>query len=143
MVEKEPPESAARRCSEGGAHRPRVLVIDDESLLGQTLQLGLEENLDVELEVSGQKGLDRLLAGEGFQLVLCDLSLPDVTGAEIYRRATELRPELSQVFVVMTGGAVTAASRAFLEAYQGPLLHKPFKLSEVEALALRLLGRAL
>ncbi len=141
VVEKGHPESAGLRT--GVERRPSVLVIDDESLLGQTLQLGLEDSLDVTLELSGKRGLGRLLAHEAFDLVLCDLSLPDLTGVEIHQRVMAVRPELSPRFVVMTGGAVTETARAFLESYRGPLLQKPFTLSEVEALAARLLSQPL
>ena len=113
---------------------PRVLVIDDEQLLGQTIQLGLEDTMQVELETSGEKGLKRLLDDEGFQLVLCDLSLPDLSGIEIYAKVASERPELTNRFVVMTGGAVSNESRDFLENYDGPLLNKPFTLSQVESL---------
>lgn len=113
---------------------PRVLVIDDEQLLGQTIQLGLEDSLDVELETSGAKGLERLLKDDGYQLVLCDLSLPDLSGIEIYARIARDKPEMTKRFVVMTGGAVTNESRDFLDEYQGPLLNKPFTLSQVESL---------
>jgi CheY-like chemotaxis protein len=126
-------------ASKGGSLLPRVLVIDDERLLGQTIQLGLEDTMDVELEVSGRKGLERLLSAEEFALILCDLSMPEISGIEIYRRIAEERPELTERFVVMTGGAVTAESRDFLDNYQGTLLQKPFTLSQVEGLAKRLI----
>ncbi len=119
---------------------PRVLVIDDEQLLGQTIQLGLEDTMDVELEISGQKGLDRLLSEEQFSLILCDLSLPDLSGSDIYARVASDRPDLKERFVVMTGGAVTSESRDFLENYDGPLLNKPFTLSQVETLIERIVG---
>lgn len=119
---------------------PRVLVIDDEQLLGQTIQLGLEDTMDVQLETSGEKGLARLLSEDPFELVLCDLSLPDLSGIDIYARASEAKPEIKDRFVVMTGGAVTSESRDFLENYQGHLLNKPFTLSQVESLIDQIVG---
>lgn len=119
---------------------PRVLVIDDEQLLGQTIQLGLEDTMEVELETSGEKGLARLLADDPFELILCDLSLPDLSGIDIYAKVASLKPELKDRFVVMTGGAVTNESRDFLDNYQGYLLNKPFTLSQVEALIDRVVG---
>jgi CheY-like chemotaxis protein len=126
-------------ASKGGSLLPRVLVIDDERLLGQTIQLGLEDTMDVELEVSARRGLERLLSSEEFALILCDLSMPEISGIEIYRRILEEKPELTERFVVMTGGAVTVESRDFLDSYQGTLLQKPFTLSQVEGLANRLI----
>src|SRR6187551_3323278 len=107
----------------------RVLVIDDEQLLGQTIQLGLEDAMDVELETSGELGLKRLLTDSSINLVLCDLSLPDLSGIDIYREVAARRPEIINRFVIMTGGAVSTASRDFLENYTGPLLNKPFTIT--------------
>lgn len=118
----------------------RVLVIDDEQLLGQTIQLGLEDAMDVELETSGEIGLKRLLTDPTINLVLCDLSLPDLSGIDIYRQVAAQRPELIERFVIMTGGAVSTASRDFLEAYDGPLLNKPFTITQVEKLVDSLLN---
>lgn len=129
-----PPGSAARPSSPETRLRPRVLVIDDEPLLGQTLKLGLEEAFDVEIELSGQRGLGRLLAGESFEVIFCDLSLPDLSGMDIFARAIEKRPDLSRTFVVMTGGAVTPEAYEFVENYLGPVLEKPFSLTTVERL---------
>ena len=120
----------------------RVLVIDDEQLLGQTIQLGLEDAMEVELETSGEAGLERLLKDSSINLVLCDLSLPDLSGIDIYRTIFERRPELIKRFVIMTGGAVSSASRDFLDNYSGPLLNKPFTITQVENLVHSLLDTA-
>ena len=118
---------------------PRILVIDDEQLLGQTIQLGLEDTMSVELETSGSKGLERLLTDDSIQLVLCDISLPDLSGIDIHAQVAKERPELMKRFIVMTGGAVSNESRDFLDRYEGPLLNKPFTLSQVEGLVAGLL----
>lgn len=114
--------------------KPRVFVIDDEPLLGQTLRLGLDDTCDVTLETSGVAARRRLLEGESFDLVLCDLGLPDLSGTEVYRAVVTARPDLAPSFVLITGGAVTVEARDFLEAHTGPLLHKPFTLAQVERL---------
>ena len=119
---------------------PRILVIDDEQLLGQTIQLGLEDSMDVNLELLGQTGLDRILGDESFAAILCDLSLPDISGVEIYGRVKTERPDLTDRFVIMTGGAVSDESRDFLDNFDGPLLNKPFTLSQVEALIAGIVG---
>jgi CheY-like chemotaxis protein len=119
---------------------PRMLVIDDEVFLGQTLRMGLEDAFSIEVELRGQPALDRLLSGEQWDIVLCDLSLPDLSGSQIWSRLREARPELASRFVIMTGGAVTQESQSFLSLYPGPVLQKPFRLSDVEALAVRILG---
>lgn len=125
---------------------PQVLVIDDEPLLGHTLRLGLRDSLNVSVETSGEKGLERVLGSEPFELVLCDLSLPDKMGADIFRAISKQKPEMAARFVLMTGGPVGEQARAFVDSYSGPVLNKPFVLSEVERLVFALLeelGRSL
>jgi DNA-binding NtrC family response regulator len=138
--ETEPPGSAARPSAPHVGVKPRVLIIDDEPLLGQTLRLGLEDSFEVVIELRGRAGLERMLSKEDFQLVFCDLSLPDISGMEIFAQTVEQRPELARVFVIMTGGAVTDEAYEFYENYTGPILEKPFSLSTVERLALELIN---
>lgn len=129
----------ARGAAEG-TRLPQVLVIDDEPLLGHTLRLGLRDTLDVSVETSGEKGLARLLGSEAFELVLCDLSLPDKMGGDIFQAISQQRPEMAARFVLMTGGAVGEQARAFVDSYSGPVLNKPFVLSEVERLVFGILA---
>jgi len=129
----------ARNAAQG-ARLPQVLVIDDEPLLGHTLRLGLRDSLDVSVETSGEKGLARVLGSESFELVLCDLSLPDKMGADIFRAISQHKPEMAARFILMTGGPVGEQARAFVDSYSGPLLNKPFVLSEVERLVFGLLA---
>lgn len=133
MSVRETQSGAKRSGSEPKTTRLRLLVIDDEPLLGQTIRLGLEDAVEVTLETSGDAGLQKLLQQE-FDLILCDLSLPDTSGIEIYRQLSSVRPELKERFVVMTGGASSTEAGDFLESYEGPLLTKPFTLREVERL---------
>jgi DNA-binding NtrC family response regulator len=121
--------------------RPRVLIIDDEVMLGHTFKLGLDDAFDVELETSGQGALRRILAGEAFDAIFCDLRLPELSGMEIRASIAKNRPTLLPRFVLMTGGAVTDEARDFLETYDGPVLNKPFRLGEVELLTRRLVER--
>lgn len=134
-IEEHSPASRAAR----GRTEPRMLVIDDEPLLGQTLRLGLEGSFLVELEASGDSALDRILRGEKFDLILCDLSLPTLSGMDVYERLTQVRPELVSRFILMTGGAVTDEARDFVATYPGPILNKPFRLADLEGLAARVL----
>jgi two-component system, cell cycle sensor histidine kinase and response regulator CckA len=121
--------------------RPRILFIDDEVMLGQTFKLGLEDVFDVELESTGSEALARLLRGEAFDAIFCDIRLPLLSGIEIREKLAEQRPSLLSRFVLMTGGAVTDEARDFLDAYQGPVLNKPFRLADVETLTRKLVER--
>ena len=67
----------------------KILIVDDEPLLGQPLKRTLETaGYQVRLAQSGAEALEAF-AGESFDLLLEDLRLPDVDGLEIMREALE------------------------------------------------------
>ncbi len=112
----------------------RILIIDDEPLLGQTLRLAFQGKHEVVVTTSGREGLSRLSEDTRFDLVLCDLMMPDISGIAVYEQVEKQHPEVADRFVFMTGGAFTERAREFLEQHQGPRLEKPFDIRDVEAL---------
>jgi len=114
------------------AGRARILVIDDEPLLGRTLSFMLEERHDVVVIGGGREALGRLERDSDFDLVLCDLDMPEVTGQAVYDAVLRTHPELVQRFVLMTGGACSRWSEEFLAGYRGVQLDKPFTTDDVE-----------
>jgi two-component system, cell cycle sensor histidine kinase and response regulator CckA len=114
--------------------RARILIIDDEPLLGQTLRFAFQDKHDVEVASSGREALERLGTDAAFDLVLCDLMMPDVSGEHVYRAVSEHTPGLLPRFVFMTGGAFTERAQEFLAQFAGRQLEKPFNIDEVELL---------
>jgi CheY-like chemotaxis protein len=99
-----------------------------------TLATGLREHADVVSVRSGRDGIKLLLEDGAFDLILCDLMMPDLTGMDVFEQVTQKRPELRSRFVFTTGGAVTDRAREFIEAAPEQRLDKPFRLEQVEAL---------
>ena len=112
------------------------MLIDDEPHLGVTLTAGLRDQAEI---VSVRTGVEavRRLAAEDFDLILCDLMMPDLTGMDVFEEAVRHRPDLRRRFVFMTGGAVTERAQKFLEQVPDQRLDKPFRLEQVEALLRR------
>jgi CheY-like chemotaxis protein len=108
------------------------LVIDDEPLLGRTLSFMLEERHDVVVIGGGREALGQLERDSDFDLVLCDLDMPEVTGQVVYETVARSHPELTHRFVLMTGGACSRWSEDFLASYAGMQLDKPFTTDDVE-----------
>jgi two-component system cell cycle sensor histidine kinase/response regulator CckA len=103
----------------------RLLVVDDDVLVARTLARQLSGH-HVEVVSSGQAALERLSTGKSnFDLVLCDLMMPDMTGMEVYEAVEERCPALAERFVFISGGGVTERSRKFLEAHADRVLPKP------------------
>jgi two-component system cell cycle sensor histidine kinase/response regulator CckA len=128
MESSSPPPKAT------AAGRARILVIDDEPLLGQTLSLAFAGRHDIELTTGGRDALLRLERDRAFDLILCDLMMPDFSGSQVFEAIQRDYPELVSRFAFMTGGAFTERSQDFLERYAGRRIDKPFSIADVERL---------
>ena len=115
------------------APRLRVLVGDDEAAIGRTLAIGLADEFDVTTATSGREGLELLSWSDRFDVVLCDLMMPDVSGMDLYDRVAGASARLRSRFVFVTGGAFTERARAFVQRGSAPVLEKPFDLTRLSA----------
>jgi len=107
------------------SRRPRVMVIDDDTLVSRMLVRALNE-YDVAVYDDGQSGLQALLGGgEPPDVVICDLMMPGLSGAELHERITVERPALLDRLVFFTGGAFSARAGTFLRRDDVRVMHKP------------------
>jgi len=131
---------AAKRCS--------IAIIDDDPLMCEVLATILADDYDVAPFTSPRAALTAVLDGS-FDLVLCDVMMPELNGIELYERLVRERPELANRFVFITGGAFTERARLFLRATDRPTVQKPFsrhalaKVIESTLVAAQLHGVAL
>ncbi len=116
------------------ARRPRVLVIDDEPAVGRTIHRLLGERYEVTVLTGGSAALELFETGADFDLILCDLTMPDLGGIDVFRSASTRRPEFGQRFVFMTGGTFNPRDRDFLEHVPNDRIEKPFDLQTLRAL---------
>jgi PAS domain S-box-containing protein len=105
--------------------RRHVLIVDDERSIARALRRILAGH-DVTLAEDGQTALTLIETQPDFDVVLCDLMMPGLSGAQVYESACRKKPELVSRFIFMTGGAVTQASKEFLKSVEGSVLQKPF-----------------
>jgi DNA-binding NtrC family response regulator len=120
--------------------KPRnILVIDDEEQMLDSLRLNLQQTgYSVSTAASGEAGL-ALFDGGGFDLVLCDLQLPDVPGMEVLKKLKEMQPA-TEVIIISAYGSIENA----VEATKAGALHfveKPFEFDELQLLIDRALER--
>lgn len=111
--------------------RGRILIIDDEPAVGRTLHRLLGGDHDVTVLCDGQQALDLIGQGAQFDVVLCDLTMPDLSGIDVYERCRAARPDLAQRFVFMTGGTFSNTSREFLDSVGNIFIEKPFDLQTI------------
>jgi signal transduction histidine kinase len=107
--------------------RGRILVIDDEPMINAILRRMLGRDHDVEAASSVREALDRVRRGESFDVILCDLMMPEMTGMDLHEQLLADHPALAERLVFMTGGAFTPAAREFLDRVPNQRLEKPFE----------------
>jgi PAS domain S-box-containing protein len=135
---KPPPKDSPPKDSPQAA---RVLVVDDEKLIGVALRRGLI-GYEVTTETSAMAALARLRKGERFDVILCDVMMPEMTGARFHELLHAEVPEIAGQLVFMTGGAFTQQARDFLGRVPNQRMEKPLDLHDVRALIqLRLQAR--
>ena len=117
--------------------RPRLLVIDDERLVAEAIARALAEESDVEVATDAQQALARIGAGAHYDVVLCDLLMPVMTGMDLYAEVVRTAPKLAGRIVFMTGGAFTPRARAFLESVASPCLEKPLDMGKLRSILAR------
>ncbi|MEO6771937.1 MAG: PAS domain S-box protein [Kofleriaceae bacterium] len=106
--------------------RSRILMIDDEAAVGRSIRLLLAPDHDVVNVMRALDGLAHLEAGEHFDMILCDVMMPEMSGIELYEQLERRFPVYLQRIVFMTGGAFTSQARDALEQLGAPRLEKPF-----------------
>ena len=114
--------------------RRRVLIVEDERLLGEAMCEFLGDDHDVELTSTVAGAIARLSADPSFEVILCDAQLPDGTAAQIYASYCVLWPERAGRFVFLSGGTDDAAVRELLSTGRHTVLRKPFDLDLLPAL---------
>lgn len=117
--------------SAASARRTRVLVVDDEPLLGTTLRVTLEDAHDVVVVQSGEAARALLEEDRAFDVILCDLMMPRTSGMDLFAWLEGEHAELAKRMVFMTGGAYTARAQDFLEAVPNRRIDKPFEVGEL------------
>lgn len=113
-----------------------VLVIDDEEELAQVIEYALARQHQVVVATQAKRGLDLLLGEKEFDVVFCDLMMPEISGMELHRQLGEKKPHLLDRIVFMSGGAFTAEARRFVAGLpKNRMIEKPFRLQAIREVA--------
>jgi DNA-binding NtrC family response regulator len=111
--------------------RARVLAVDDESLLLTAYRRMLRRRHDVETANGGREALALLERDRRFDVILCDVLMPHVSGMDLHREVAARWPELARRFLFVTGGAFTPNARRFLEELGSTWIEKPVDLARL------------
>lgn len=112
----------------------KILVIDDEPALLNLLQvIFTHRGHAVETAPDGKTALQKL-DKHSYDLIVCDVLMPDLLGPQLYQKAVEKFPNLVNRFIFITGNTVDIDTRVFLEKSGLAWLSKPFLPTDIEQL---------
>ena len=110
--------------------RGRILVIDDVPAIGRTISDALPEH-DVTVVAKASEAFIRFASNETFDVILCDLMMPQLGGRDVLERLEADWPHLAACLIFMTGGAFTTEARKFLKRAKQRVLTKPFSIDQL------------
>lgn len=118
---------------------PRVLIIDDEPSIRFALRRWFErQGWTADEATDGLAALDILMApaangSAGYSVIVCDLRMPGMSGAQLHARLLIERPALIERLVFTTGDDVAAPPGSIIGSLKR-VLQKPFEFSELREL---------
>jgi CheY-like chemotaxis protein len=114
--------------------RGRILIVDDELIVTTTIRRALARDHDVTGLIDPLEAVRQIGNGQAFDVILCDLMMPKVSGMELYDMLAKLAPDQASRMIFITGGVFTDKGRAFLDATRNPCVEKPVDLDALRAL---------
>jgi signal transduction histidine kinase len=131
------------RAGEPTATQGRILVVDDEPIVCFSLERLLSKEGEVVAVTSAAQALACIRSGQRFDVILCDLMMPETDGQGIYEELRKFAPEQAERMIFVTGGAFTVRSRDFLESVKNGCLSKPFDVDELLSVVRARIGRSI
>lgn len=115
-----------------------ILVVDDDEDVRELIELALDgQGDDIDSVDNSWAALERLTR-HAYDLIVCDLQMPDVDGRAIYRVIAR-RPSPRPAFLFVTGYADAGPYEEFLSAAQEPVVGKPFDINVLRGIVRRIL----
>lgn len=122
--------------------RGRVLIVDDEPRVAGAIERILRSSHDVTVCHDGREALTYVDEGRRFDLIVCDVMMPNTSGMDVYSELTARHPSQANRMVFMTGGAFSDQAKAFLDSVPNPKIIKPFSAEFLRAFVQEHLERA-
>jgi two-component system, cell cycle sensor histidine kinase and response regulator CckA len=120
--------------------RGRILVIDDEELILKSMRRLLMRQHEVLIANSGDEGRDILEGDDAFDVILCDLMMPGMSGMELHEWLKGRNPALAQRMAFISGGTFTADAASYLAGLPNLKLEKPIDAANLRQLVADLIG---
>jgi CheY-like chemotaxis protein len=120
--------------------RGRVLVVDDEEALRGVLVRMLKAEHDLVTAASGKAAQSIIERDQDFDVILCDLMMPEMTGMELHEWLLAEHPVLADRVVFLSGGAFTGKASAYVTSSGNLRLAKPYDSAKLKRLVAELVA---
>ena len=112
--------------------KKQILLVDDELMLLYSMRRMLEDVYDVTIASGGKKAIDLInKKTDQFDLIICDVSMPDINGVNFYLYIVKHHPGLEKRVIFMTGGPMSDYLDEFLVSNKTICLSKPFEYDKL------------
>jgi PAS domain S-box-containing protein len=128
----EPAVASVKPAAPPSTMRGRILVVDDEPSIAESVSDALVDRHTVVVTTSALEARGILERDSGFDVIVCDVVMPEMTGADLHRWLLEQKPHLAARMLFITGGRDGEAARALRDLEPGRLLEKPFSVEVLE-----------
>jgi PAS domain S-box-containing protein len=125
-----PPAPESVRPNRSG----RVLIVEDDRLVGDVVKRFLGRDHDVRMVTRGCDALELIETDPCYDVILCDLMMPQMTGQELFAELLRVQPQQAERMVFMTAGPFTRTAREFLGSVGNHRIEKPFDLQALRQL---------
>ncbi len=133
-VEADPEPSRPVGPVDEALGRARILVVDDEPMICSLVSRALGKEHEVIAETGARQALELFKNGDRFDIIFCDLMMPDMTGMDLHGEIDLISPAQADRIVFLTGGAFTPRAREFLDSVDNRRMDKPFDVRALKAL---------
>ena len=112
--------------------KKQILVVDDELMLLYSLRRMLQEEYEVTIALGGKKALEFINnKNNHYDLIICDVSMPDINGVNLYLYVAEHHKGLERRIIFMTGGPTSIYLDDFFIKIPNLRLSKPFEAKQL------------
>jgi CheY-like chemotaxis protein len=108
-----------------------VLVIDDEPIIQRTIARVLDGEHVFTSRSSATEALALLRAGQRFDVIISDMSMPGLSGIDLHDALLAFAPDQARRILFLTGGGFNQRTMDFLETVPERRLWKPFSVMEL------------
>lgn len=109
----------------------RILLLEDDELLKSLITNFLKSNFhDVVAVSNGAEGV-RAVQHLEFDIIICDMVMPKVSGAMFYNAVQRIKPHLCGRFIFVTGFRGNSEISQFIKKVHGTMIAKPFQMDEL------------